>query len=128
MLFVFIACTSSNTEKQYTGSELMEMYYDSTCQLYVQPDCITEFANCNTPVSVYTDWADCMNYMNSSFSHCGILESLFEENQSLVVECVEQLQELECINDDICPEGETVLQSGTCGDVLTILMSNCSPF
>ena len=129
MLLLLSLFSCSTEEKvEYSGSELLEMYYDSSCELSVQPDCIAEFASCNAPVNAYSDWADCMNYMHSSFSHCGILESLFVENQSLVVDCVEQLQVIECTYEDICPSEESILQSGTCGEVITILMSNCSPF
>jgi hypothetical protein len=128
LIYAMLSCSSSEEEKQYSGTELIEMYYDATCQLYVQQDCISEFANCNAPVSSYTDWADCMNYLNSSFSHCGILEVRFEEYQSLVLDCINDLQEAQCNYEDICPEDESILQTGVCGEVLTMLMSNCSPF
>ena len=128
LIFLFLFSCSSEEKAEYSGSELLEMYYDASCELSVQPECISEFASCNAPVNAYGDWADCMNYMHSSFSHCGILGSLFEENQLLVMDCVDHLQELECTYENICPAGESVLESGGCGEVFTILMGNCSPF
>ena len=127
VLAMFSCESKQGTSETYTGAALVEMYYDQTCQLTLQEDCITEFALCDAPVSSHGSWDECMNDLHSSFRQCGMLELLFEENAVVVLNCIETLENATCTADDICPDDESILRSNDCEEVNEMLMSNCSP-
>ena len=126
MLLMLLSCLSA--EKVTSSAEVLpEDYFDAICQLYVLPDCVSAFAECSSPVSVYTGWDDCMNDFQERYGSCGILPLLFEENEGIVQMCLEKLRSAECTRQDICPE-ESIVRTDECGEVSEILTNNCSIF
>ena len=119
-----------NTYEDLDGEALLEAYNTAICDVYLQEGCIQAFDQCNEPIANYGNWADCMNSQYLSQSHCSNLPILFEEDVQIVSACIEDLTVLDCTNEpqNACIGEDALFQVGSCGDVLQILLQNCSAF
>ncbi len=136
MLFLFLlGCpnnnsTTKNSQEPIDGATLLENYNIALCDVYIQDGCIEAFSNCNEPIANFGDWADCMNSQYISQTHCTNLPILFEDAQPTVLECIVSLESINCQQEpeSVCIGDDAMFQVGTCGEVLSILLNNCSAF
>ena len=136
LVFLMLSCSNYSNDsikdplEEADGTTLLEEYNNAICDVYLQDGCIEAFDICNEPIANYGDWADCMNSQYLSQSHCSNLPLLFEEKRSTVIECIDKLEILDCELEpqSACIGNDAVFQVGACGDVLGILLSNCSAF
>ena len=135
--FILLSCVSNPSDDikenpllDADGETLLEEYNSAICDVYLQDGCIEAFGVCNEPIANYGDWADCMNSQYLSQSHCSNLPPLFEEDKEIVLECIDTLNTLDCQGEpqSACIGSDAIFQVGACGDVLRILLSNCSAF
>ena len=121
---------SKNSYEDMDGEELLEEYNTAICNVYLQDGCVEAFNSCNEPVGNYGSWENCMTSQQVSQSHCSNLPLLFEDDPQSVMECVEELTMLNCNNEpeNACVGDDALFQVGSCGDVLRILLQNCSAF
>lgn len=134
LIVLFLACSGKNTDSsqsvqvQYSGDELVERFNSATCNLLVDPECVDVLTGCSAPVNLFGDWADCMNSQNLNFTHCSNIPYLFEQNQQLVLNCIDILEGVSCSEDDLCPDGEYILRYQDCSAVNELVITNCNPF
>ena len=137
LFFILLSCVSNSSDdtkehplQDADGETLLEGYNSAICDVYLQDGCIDAFDTCNEPIANFGDWADCMNSQRLSQSHCSNLPLLFEEEKSLVLECIDSLNTLNCQEEpqSACVGSDAIFQVGACGDILGILLSNCSAF
>lgn len=134
MILLFLACGDKSSDSSdldstfYSGEELVERFNTATCDLLIQSDCVEILASCNAPVNSFGDWAECMNSQTLNFTHCSNIPYLFEQNQSLVLKCIELLEGAECEENDLCIDGEPLLRTADCSGVNDLIVSNCTPF
>lgn len=128
LLWIVLGCHADKQVKQITGEQLLEAYYEASCELMTSAPCIELLAECGTPSSPYGDIADCMNSFVVSHQHCGVMSQEIEQQSELVQACIDNLQVPECTPDTVCPGGESVLRDAECEDVLIIFSENCSGF
>ena len=76
---LFMSCQEKDVVGP-SGSELLESYHSEHCLLYTDVDCGLELSQCGQPVTMFTDWAQCMNAQNQRTSLCGQLPSVLEED------------------------------------------------
>ena len=121
---------SKNSFEDMDGESLLEAYNTAICDVYLQDGCIEAFDQCNEPIANFGNWADCMNSQYLSQSHCSNLPLLFEEDVQKVVSCIEDLSYLDCSNEPqyACVGDDALFQVDSCGDILRILLQNCSAF
>jgi hypothetical protein len=136
MLFLFLlSCVDHNSaskksQEPVDGEILLENYNTAICNVYLQDTCIDAFSNCNEPIANFGDWVDCMNSQYISQTHCTNLPLLFEEAQPTILECIDVLQSVNCQEEPegVCIGDDAIFQVETCGEVLNILLNNCSAF
>ena len=127
MLVFFWACTSQKIEEQKTGEELLEAYYNELCLLYTDRDCGQELSQCGEPVTLFSDWGQCMNTQNQRTSLCGLLPAKIEENPQDITACLSILQEATCTAEEMCSQ-EHLLFDGVCGAVEDLILQECNPY
>ena len=55
------------------------------------------------------------------------LAGVFEENAETVLACTETLENQQC-SDNLCTSSGTIIQTGECGEVIELIVQNCSLF
>ena len=106
LTFMLWACTTKPVEMEKNGEELLEEYYNELCLLYVDEDCALEISQCGQPVTLFSDWAQCMNAQSNRTTLCGQLPAVIENEPQNLVDCISLLQSSACTSDDICPDEE----------------------
>lgn len=124
--FWILACQEKETEEA-TGEELLDEYQHELCILYTNDECALELSQCGQPVTLFTDWAQCMNVQNQRTSLCGQLPAKIESNPQEVLECIALLQQATCTVEDLCPD-EHLLFDGACGGMEELIVQECQPF
>ena len=110
-----------------SGEELLEEYQNELCILYTSEDCGLQLSQCGQPVTLFTDWAQCMNSQNQRTSLCGLLPDAIENNTQDIETCIEALRNSTCTTEDLCGE-EHLLFEGACGSVEELIIQECQPF
>jgi hypothetical protein len=125
---MMLACAEKTEEIEKSGEELLEDYYNEICLLYVDEACALEISQCGQPVTLFSDWAQCMNAQSNRTSLCGQLPATIENDSQNITDCVSLLQSRTCTTADICPEEGHLLFEGVCGAVEELIIQECNPF
>ena len=126
MWWLLLACSKEKIEQTKTGEELLEEYYNQICLLYSDRDCGQELSQCGEPVTLYTDWAQCMNSQSQRTSLCGLLPDKIESNPQDINTCLTVLQDVQCTTEEMCGD-EHLLFDGACGAVEELIIQECKP-
>ena len=128
MLWILLwSCQEKEVVVERSGEELLEEYQNELCILYTNEDCGLELSQCGQPVTLFTDWAQCMNTQNQRTSLCGLLPDAIEEAPQDIETCIASLQEVTCTSEELCGE-EHLLFEGACGRVEELIVQECRPF
>ena len=127
MWWMLLSCQEKEVVKQRSGSELLEEYQNELCVLYTNEDCGLELSQCGQPVTLFTDWAQCMNAQNQRTSLCGLLPDEIESDSQNIETCIDLLQNATCTSDVLCGD-EHLLFEGPCGSVEELIVQECQPF
>jgi hypothetical protein len=122
------ACGEKSVEIEKTGQELLEEYHNELCLLYVDEECAVEIAQCGEPVTLFSDWAQCMNAQSNRTSLCGQLPGVIESDPQNLIDCISLIQSSVCTTEDICPDEGHLLFEGVCGAVEELIIQECNPF
>lgn len=127
--FLVLACSDKeDTQPTVDGETLIEEYNSAYCSLLSDPECVQGFAQCGEQMTLFTDWAQCMNSQNLvTGDNCAHLAGIFEDNSEVVQACTSNLQNQQC-SEDLCTSSGTVIQTDDCGEVLELIVQNCSMF
>ena len=103
-----------------------DAYFRAWCRLYTDPFCVRDQINqCEWDRS-FQDRTACKNWMEFRVSQCPGANTMFEENRTQVLECVDQLQAFECGVDDFCVDGLTTFEADACEPITVFLKANCT--
>ena len=127
MFWLIFSCSVEKTEVSKSGTEFLDEYFDSICQLYSNRECGQELSQCGEPVTLFTDWAQCMNSQSQRTSLCGRLPMLIEENPKDISDCIQILRETPCTTEDMCADYH-ILFEGSCGAVEEAIVQECKPY
>ena len=127
MLWMVLWSCQEKEVVQRSGKELLEEYQNELCVLYTNEDCGLELSQCGQPVTLFTDWAQCMNTQNQRTSLCGLLPTMIEEDSQDIETCIALLQSATCTSEALCGE-EHLLFEGACGSVEELIIQECQPY
>ena len=127
MLLFAIACQSVEADKP-TGKQLLDTYYQVTCELMMDDTCAHFLGDCGYPISPYSDIADCLNSHLVSHQHCSNLEQEVEAETEVMEDCLIELQPEECAANTVCPNDIPILRAGQCEQVLELFAQHCNGF
>ena len=128
-ILTFLGCSEQEKEEESVdGATLIENYNSAYCSLLSDPECVEGFAECGEQMTLFSDWAQCMNSQNLvTGDSCVHLAGVFEENTEMVLACTEMLENQQCA-DNLCTSEGTIIQTAECGDVIALIVQNCSLF
>ena len=129
-VFVLLLACSDKEEAPtpVDGDSLIEEYNSVYCDLLSDPECVQGFAQCGEQMTLFTDWSQCMNSQNLvTGNNCAHLRGVFEDNSDTVQSCIRTLSEQQC-SDNLCTSNGTIIQESECGQVLELIVQNCSIF
>lgn len=127
MLWFWIWGCQEKEAEMRSGEDLLDEYHNELCLLYTNEDCGLELSQCGQPVTLFTDWAQCMNVQKQRTSLCGLLPSAIEADPENIVECIALIQQATCTVEDLCPD-EHLLFDGSCGAMEEQIVQECQPF
>ena len=127
MLWLLWACAEEKVEETKTGEQLLEDYFSQICIFYTDQECGQALAQCGEPVTLYFDWAQCMNSQSQRTSLCGRLPSILEAEPQDMESCLSLLKEVQCTTEEMCGS-EHVLFEGACGAVEELIIQECKPY
>ena len=127
-LFLFACSDKEESQTPVDGESLIEEYNSAYCDLLSDPECVQGFAQCGEQMTLFTDWAQCMNSQNLvTGDNCAHLAGVFEETSEVVQSCILTLSEQQC-SEQLCSSSGTIIQEDECGQVLELIVQNCNMF
>ncbi len=123
LIALLSGCETEPPPPDYT---LRDAYLTGMCRYLVDGVCADNMSEtCGASITFDTA-SDCTTFFRFGLSGCPGYNDALIENATTVQACVAQMDELDCATEDVCDaQGESVLETGPCGDVDTLLDALC---